>query len=146
MSHPLFDLKGRVALVTGGSKGLGKAMALGFAEAGADVVICSRHENELKATSEELKRTGRRIAYFVTDMTKRDQVKRLADQALQTMGKVDILINNAGSNRPQPVDEITDEAWDNIIELNLTSLMVLTRALTPQMKERKWGRIVHLSS
>lgn len=145
--HPLFDLSGRVALVTGGSKGLGKAMARGFAEAGANIVISSRHEDELKKAKAEIENgTNVKVAYFVADMTNRDEVKKLAERALAEMGRVDILVNNAGSNIPQPIDEITDEAWDQIIELNLTSCMALTRALVPQMKERKWGRVIHISS
>jgi NAD(P)-dependent dehydrogenase (short-subunit alcohol dehydrogenase family) len=142
-----FDLTGRAALVTGGSKGLGKAMARGLAEAGADIVISSRHEDELKpALADILAGTGRRGRYVVTDMTDRAQVKRLADEATGAFGKVDILVNNAGSNAPQAIDAITDEAWDNLLELNLTSVMALTRALVPGMKERRWGRIVHISS
>src|SRR4051795_1146923 len=94
-----FDLSGRAALVTGGSKGLGKAMARGLAEAGADVVISSRHEAELKpALSEILAGTGRRGQYVVADMSDRKDVARLADTAARAFGKVDILVNNAGSN------------------------------------------------
>jgi NAD(P)-dependent dehydrogenase (short-subunit alcohol dehydrogenase family) len=147
MSHSLFDLTGRVALVTGGSKGLGKAMARGFAEAGANVVISSRHEAELKSAMAEIQQgTQAKVAYFVADMTRRDEVRKLAKNALAAMGKVDILVNNAGSNSPQAIDQITDEAWDRIVELNLSSCMALTRALVPQMKERRWGRIIHISS
>jgi len=147
MMGKLFDLSGRVALVTGGSKGLGKAMARVYAEAGADVVISSRHENELKAALEKiLEGTGRRGAYVVADMTRRDDVARLAKAALDEMGHVDILVNNAGSNVPEEIDQVSDENWDRIIELNLTSCMALSRALVPQMKERKWGRIIHISS
>jgi NAD(P)-dependent dehydrogenase (short-subunit alcohol dehydrogenase family) len=143
----MFDLTGKVALVTGGSKGLGKAMARGLVLAGADIVISSRHEDELQtALDEVLKGTKRQGRYFVADMTRRDDVKRLADAALQAFGRVDILINNAGSNVPQPIDEIRDEDWDRILELNLTSVMALTRALVPQMKARRWGRIIHISS
>src|SRR5262245_28479537 len=142
-----FDLSGRVALVTGGSKGLGKAMARGLAEAGADVVISSRQENELRpALDDILNGTGRRGRYVVADMTRRDQVARLAQTALEQMGRVDILINNAGTNKPQAIDAITDEVWDEILELNLTSVMALTRALVPPMKERRWGRVIHISS
>ena len=142
-----FDLSGRVALVTGGSKGLGKAMARGFAEAGADVMICSRHEEELKAAQEEIGvGLDVRVEYAVVDMSDRNQVNALAEETLSRLGKVDILVNNAGSNKPQAIDAIEDEAWDNIVELNLSSVMALTRALVPQMKERKWGRIIHISS
>jgi NAD(P)-dependent dehydrogenase (short-subunit alcohol dehydrogenase family) len=148
MSVPaLFQVANRVALVTGGSKGLGFAMARALAEAGADIVISSRHEDELcKALEEILAGTGRKGAYVVADMSKRADVKRLAQTALDKMGRVDILVNNAGTNVPQPIDEISDEVWDNVMEINLNSIMVLTRALVPQMKQRKWGRIVHISS
>jgi NAD(P)-dependent dehydrogenase (short-subunit alcohol dehydrogenase family) len=147
MSAKLFDLSGKVALVTGGSKGLGKAMARGFAEAGADVVISSRHENELRpALDDILKGTGRKGRIVVADMTKRADVSRLAKTAVEQLGRVDILVNNAGSNKPQAIDQITDEAWDEIVELNLNSVMALTRALVPQMKERRWGRVIHISS
>jgi NAD(P)-dependent dehydrogenase (short-subunit alcohol dehydrogenase family) len=143
----IFDLTGKVALVTGGSKGLGKAMASGLAEAGADIIISSRHEDELKSALDEILRgTGRQGRHFVVDMTKREQVKELAKNALGAFGRVDILINNAGGNTPQPIDEIRDEDWDSILELNLSSVMALTRALVPQMKARKWGRIIHISS
>jgi len=147
MATNLFDLRGKVALVTGGSKGLGKAMAHGLVDAGADIVICSRHEQELRqALDEILKGKPNRGLAVACDMTRRDDVNRLAQRALQTMGRVDILVNNAGSNTPQPADEIRDETWDGLLELNLTSVMILTRALIPQMKERRWGRIVHISS
>jgi NAD(P)-dependent dehydrogenase (short-subunit alcohol dehydrogenase family) len=147
MVPALFNLTGKVALITGGSKGLGKAMARGLAEAGADIVISSRHEDELKtALAEILKGTDRKGAYFVSDVSKRDETKKLAALTLEKMGKVDILINNAGTNVPQAVDVITDAEWDRIMEINLNSVMVLTRALVPQMKPRKWGRVIHISS
>ena len=143
----VFDLTGKVALVTGGSQGLGKAMARGLAEAGADIVISSRSEEKLKsALTEILAGTGRKGTYFVADMNDRGQVRNLAKQAVEKFGRIDILINNAGSNAPQPIDQIKDADWDRIIELNLNSVMVLTRALVPQMKARKWGRIIHISS
>jgi NAD(P)-dependent dehydrogenase (short-subunit alcohol dehydrogenase family) len=147
MPANIFDLTGRVALVTGGNKGLGKAMARGFAEAGADVVIASRHESELETALEEiLAGTGRRGSYCVTDVSKRDEVKNLARFAQEKMGRVDIVVNNAGMNAPQAIDAITDETWDRVLEVNLSSVMALTRELVPQMKERKWGRVVHISS
>src|SRR5438093_13771491 len=109
MVPAIFNLTGKVALVTGGSKGLGKAMARGLVQAGADVVISSRHENELKpALAEILKGTDRQGRYFVTDMTKRAEVTQLARQAVAAFGHVDILVNNAGSNVPQAIDAITD--------------------------------------
>src|SRR3954464_2909715 len=147
MLSSLFDLTGRVALVTGGSKGLGKSMALGFAEAGANVLISSRHEDELRQTAGELaSRVSSRIEWAVADMVDRAGVDALAKTAMQRLGRVDILVNNAGSNLPQSVECIVDEDWDRIIELNLSSCMRMTRALVPQMKERRWGRVIHISS
>jgi NAD(P)-dependent dehydrogenase (short-subunit alcohol dehydrogenase family) len=147
MGTELFNLSGKVALVTGGSKGLGKAMARGLAEAGADVVISSRHEAELRPALEEILRgTGRKGRFVVADMSRRDQVQALAQTALGQMGRVDILVNNAGTNKPQAIDAIADADWDNVLEINLSSVMVLSRALAPQMKERRWGRIIHISS
>ncbi len=147
MKDTIFDLSGRVALVTGGSRGLGKAMARIFAEAGADVAICSRKENQLQAAAAEIGQgTGVRVEYFVTDMTRREEVRRLADSTLERLGKVDILVNNAGFNVPQAIDQIEDETWDRLVELNLSSCMALTRYLVPGMKQRRWGRVIHVSS
>lgn len=147
MFSKLFDLTGRVALVTGGSKGLGKAMAHGFAQAGAEVVISSRHENELREAAREISgQTKTRVETVVSDLSRRGQADELAQAAVEAMGRVDILVNNAGSNLPQPVDQIRDEDWDQLVELNLSSCMALTRALAPFMKERRWGRIIHISS
>lgn len=147
MPSELFDLKGKRALVTGGSRGLGKAMARGFAECGADVMICSRKEEELQAAAAEIGE-GLDVAvhYRVADMSDRASADALAAAALETFGTVDILVNNAGVNKPQPIDEIDDETWDWVVEINLTSIMRLTRALVPKMKEQKWGRIIHISS
>lgn len=143
----LLNVSGKVALVTGGSKGLGKAMARGLAEAGADVVISSRHEEELRpALDEILTGTGRRGRYVVADMARRPEVEQLARTAMEQMGRVDILVNNAGTNVPQWIDQVTDVDWDRVLEINLNSVMALTRALVPQMKARRWGRIIHISS
>jgi NAD(P)-dependent dehydrogenase (short-subunit alcohol dehydrogenase family) len=143
----LFNLTGRVALVTGGSKGLGKAMARGLAEAGADVVIASRHTDELNAAlAEILAGTGRKGHAIAADLSRRSEAGQLARAAEERFGRIDILVNNAGTNHPQAIDEITDEAWDNVLELNLSSIMALTRAVVPGMKKRNWGRVVHISS
>lgn len=147
MALDIFNLSGKVALITGGSRGLGKAMARGLAEAGADIIISSRHEKELLPALEEiLSGTGRRGCFIEADLGRREEASRLAQTALEKMGRVDILINNAGTNKPQAVDEIRDADWDAVLELNLSSVMALTRALVPQMKERRWGRIIHISS
>jgi len=147
MSSPLFNLTGRRALITGGSKGLGKAMARGFAECGADIFISSRHEDELKDAAAEIGHGLKvKVEYAVCDMTDRGAVANLAEQAIGRLGGIEILVNNAGSNNPQQIDAVVDADWDRIIELNLNSVMAMTRAIVPQMKQRKWGRIIHISS
>lgn len=147
MPTSLFDLTGKAALVTGGSKGLGKAMARGFAEAGADVFISSRSAEELQAAAAEIGQgLDVRVEWMVADMADRAQVQALAAEAQKRLGKVDILVNNAGINNPQAIDEITDEVWDKNVEVDLTAVMALTRAVVPGMKARKWGRVIHISS
>ena len=142
MSSTLFDLSGRTALVTGGSKGLGKAMARALAKAGASVAISS-NDDELRSTAAEIAQESHaKVVPLAAEMTHRGEVQRLAERAIAALGKVDILINNAGGNTPQPIDQITDEVWDHFVELNLSSCMALTRALVPQMKDRKWGRVI----
>ncbi|MBT8347444.1 MAG: 3-oxoacyl-ACP reductase FabG [Desulfofustis sp.] len=147
MIQDLFDLNGKVALITGGSKGIGMAMAHGLARAGADIVINSRSQEEMDAAMDYiLGGTGRRGHSVVADLFNRDDTVRLAREALNTMGRVDIIVNNAGTNIVNPVDRIVDEDWDRLLELNLTAPMILVRELAGQMKERKWGRIVNISS
>lgn len=147
MIQELFNLTGKVALVTGGSKGIGQAMARGLAAAGADIVINSRSREEMdEAMKYILEGTERRGHCVVADLFKREDTVGLAREALEVMGRVDIVVNNAGTNFVSPVDKIVDEDWDRLVELNLTAPMVLVRELADQMKERKWGRIVNISS
>jgi 3-oxoacyl-[acyl-carrier protein] reductase len=147
MLKELFNLAGRTALVTGGSKGIGKAVARGLAECGASVAISARHEDELKKAKAEIADGLEvRVEHFVADMNDRSQVKQLAADVLARFGRCDVLFNNAGSNKPQPLVDTTEEAWDNIVELNLTSCMLLSRELAPAMIKNKWGRIIYTSS
>jgi NAD(P)-dependent dehydrogenase (short-subunit alcohol dehydrogenase family) len=147
MLESLFNLKGRTALVTGGSKGIGKAIARGLAEAGADIAICSRHENELQKAAEEIANgLSIRVSTRVADLARREEAESLGRWAIESLGRVDILINNAGNNRPQNLVDTTFEVWDEILQLNFTSCMQVAKAVAPGMIERRWGRIVHLSS
>ena len=147
MKNTIFDRTGRTALVTGGSKGIGNAIARGFANAGADLFLCSRTEEPLAATADAIRQqTQVRVEYVVADMANREDVDRVANEAAARLGKVDILVNNAGWNVPQAIDEIRDEDWEYLVELNLTSVMRLTRAMVPGMKQRGWGRVIHISS
>lgn len=143
----LFDLSGRVALVTGGGRGLGRAMARGLAEAGADVILASRSEAELQAARDEISEaSGKTCRYFVADLSRRGGAQKLGEQALAAAGRVDIYIHNAGGNTPQTLDEIDLDEWDRLFELNVTAGMALSQVLAPQMRERRWGRILHVSS
>ena len=147
MYEKLFDLTGRVALVTGGSRGLGKSMARIYAEHGANIMICSRNAAELEEAAKEIgEGLNVRVEWMTADLYKKEDPQRVANETISRLGRVDVLVNNAGGNTPQRADQITDEAWDNIIEINLSSIMRLTRAVLPQMMERKWGRIIHTSS
>ncbi len=147
MYENLFSLEGRVALITGASRGIGRAVARGLAEAGADVVITARSEKDLALAADEIRSavTGR-VEYYPVDMSNRADVDKLAQAVLRDFGAVDVLINNAGANHPQTLVETTDTNWDAMIELNLTSQMRLTRALAPQMVARGWGRVIYTSS
>ena len=147
MSADLFNLSGRSALITGGGRGLGKAMARGFAQAGADVFLASRTESELQAAAAEVADgLDVKVEWMGVDMTDRDQVDGLAREAVSRLGKIDILVNNAGTNIPAAIDDITDDGWDQVVELNLSACMRLMRALIPGMKERGWGRVINISS
>ena len=147
MHSDLFDLTGKRALVTGGSKGIGLAIAEGLASAGADVVINSRSEEELAVAREQiLKGTTRRVHTVVADLYRREETVNLAQEALEVMDGIDILVNNAGTNIANPVDKITDEDWALQLELNLSAPLVLTRELVPAMKEQNGGRIINISS
>jgi NAD(P)-dependent dehydrogenase (short-subunit alcohol dehydrogenase family) len=147
MVPQLFNLTGKVALVTGGSKGLGKAMARGLAEAGADIVISSRHEDELRQAIDEIMQgTGRRGSYLVADMTKRDQVKQLAKTAVERMGRVDILINNAGINCRKNITDFTLEEWRSVMDTNVTAAFLMCRSFIPLMRGTGYGRIINMSS
>lgn len=148
MSNSPFSLTNRSALITGGSKGIGFAMASQFARAGADLFLCSRGKERLDQAVEELRKLAPdvKVEAITADMARRDEANRVAAEAVERLGKIDILVNNAGWNIPQPIDEIKDEDWDYCVELNLNSVMALTRAAVPGMKERGWGRVIHISS
>src|SRR5262245_47379606 len=147
MMIPGFDLSGRTALVTGGSKGLGLAMARTLARAGANVVIAARHAGELEAAlASVLDGTAARGGWLVADMARRDEVEDLARRAAESLGPIDILVNHAGNNRVAPLEQIEDADWDHVLAVNLTAPMILSRTLAGPMKQRGWGRIIQISS
>ncbi|HVT48681.1 MAG TPA: 3-oxoacyl-ACP reductase family protein [Vicinamibacterales bacterium] len=143
----MIDLTGRTALVTGGNRGIGRAVAIALARAGADVALTYHtRENEAREAARAIEATGRRVLVRQADVGRRDDLARIADETLRAFGAVDILVNNAGIIRPQPIAEITARDWDELIAVNLTSVFLLTQAVLPGMRARHWGRIVNLSS
>jgi NAD(P)-dependent dehydrogenase (short-subunit alcohol dehydrogenase family) len=145
--QPSSSLSGRVALVTGASRGIGKAIAAGLASAGADVVLCGRDADELGTVSEQIaERSGVRCLPLDADITDRHALDGMIARAQQSFDRIDILVNNAGGTAIEEVDRIEDDNWDRQIALNLTAAMLLTRALAPAMKARHWGRIINVAS
>ncbi|MCG5102220.1 SDR family oxidoreductase [Oceanobacillus alkalisoli] len=141
-------LKGKSVIVAASSKGLGKAIALKFAEEGAHVLLSSRNEEELKQTVAEIKQKSgnENVRYETCDITDASQIKRLVETAIEWNGKVDVLINNAGGPPAGTFDKFSDHDWQAAFELNLLSFIRLTREVLPSMKESGAGRIVNIAS
>lgn len=142
-----FDLTGRTAVVTGGSKGLGFAMAAGLASAGADVMLVSRKAPEVDAAAAAIARDfGRKAVGHACDVTLPAQVDAMLAAATAQLGRVDILINSAGINIRGPIAELTPEQFTQVMTTNVTGTWLCCRAVVPGMRERKWGRIINLAS
>ena len=141
------NLKGRIALVTGASRGIGRAIAIALAQAGADVAInfLSRTE-QAKAVEAEILRLQRRCACIKADVSVAADVARLVETVIHQLGPIDIVVNNAGISRPQAIEEITELDWDDVLGVNLKSCFLVTQAVLPGMRARHWGRIINLSS
>jgi 3-oxoacyl-[acyl-carrier protein] reductase len=138
-------LTGRAALVTGGSKGLGLAMARKFAEAGADVAILARDAETLDTARRTIAATGKgKVAAFACDVTRPDDIARAYDGVMGALGRVDILVNNAGRSRTGKFLEIDDAVWQEDLDLKLFAAIRLARLVLPQMSERRWGRILNV--
>jgi NAD(P)-dependent dehydrogenase (short-subunit alcohol dehydrogenase family) len=143
----LFDLSGKAAIVTGGSKGLGAAMAAGLASAGADLLLASRHEDEAVASAKEIaKDYGHKAIGIQADVTKPDDVSAMTERALAEFGKIDILINNAGINIRGAIDEVTFEDFKKVQDINVNGLWMCSRAVIPHMKAARYGRIINMAS
>jgi NAD(P)-dependent dehydrogenase (short-subunit alcohol dehydrogenase family) len=139
-------LEGRVALITGGSRGLGRAMAFALAEGGARIALAARDAEQLKISADGVRELGSEAETYVADVSNEDQVAKLQQDVLARFGHVDILINNAGINVRKQVQEFTLEEWNRVIGTNLTSAFLLCRAFVPQMKGRGYGRIINMTS
>ncbi|MGF6231221.1 3-oxoacyl-[acyl-carrier protein] reductase [Inquilinus ginsengisoli] len=141
------DLKNRVALVTGGSRGIGKAVVLALAEAGAAVAVNYRERaEEAEAVAETIRKGGGRAAAFGTDISLHAAVQSMVRDVEDHLGPIDILVNNAGMAAVRGLDDITEEDFDRSIAVNLKSAFLCTQAVLPGMRARRWGRIVNISS
>lgn len=142
-----FDLTGRVALVTGGSKGLGQAMAAGLASAGANLVLISRNLEEAESAAAEISTAhGHKAVGFQCDVAGEDEVELMVAKALDEFGRLDVLINNAGINIRGSIDEVSYEDFKKVQDINVNGVWLCSRAVLPHMKERGHGRIINLSS
>jgi len=140
-------LSGRRALVTGGGRGIGKAIALALASAGCDVAVnYVNRDADARATAEDIRRMGRHAVALQGDVSKGADVSRLVNAAQSDLGSIDVLVNNAGRVMVERIDQMTEASWNDIIQVNLTSVFLMTQAVLPAMRERKWGRIINLTS
>ena len=142
----LFDLSGKVALVTGASSGIGQRQAFALSEAGARVVVLGRRQQQLDQTVAQIEASGGIAAALAADLDKRENLAQIATQAALPFGDIDVLINAAGVNLRQPAADITFESWDQTINLNLAIPFFLARELLPAMCSRGWGRIINIAS
>ncbi|OLB96686.1 MAG: 3-oxoacyl-[acyl-carrier-protein] reductase [Candidatus Rokubacteria bacterium 13_1_40CM_68_15] len=139
-------LAGRVAVVTGGSRGIGAAIAALLAEAGAAVVVSGRDADRLERTAKDLEATGASIATVIADVASREDCERLVDTAKQRFGRLDVLVNNAGITRDGLVVRMKDDDWDRVMETNLRGAFLMTRAAAKVMMRQKSGRIINIAS
>ncbi|MDX3645975.1 SDR family oxidoreductase [Streptomyces sp. MB09-02B] len=142
----LFSLDGRVAVVTGGSSGIGKAITTALARAGASVVIVARGEAELRATVDGLTTDGCRAAWVSGDLGTRAGVRAVAERAVEAFGEPDILVNSAGINLRPPLSDLGEDVWDTTMAVNLDAPFLLGQRFGPGMAERGYGRIIHITS
>ena len=141
-----FDLTGKVAIVTGAGRGIGYHIASALARYGSDVVVCSRTQSELEKVSEEIQKFGRKCLIQPMDVLKIPEIHRMVEESVEVFGHIDILVNNAGINIPQWAEEVTEEAWDRIIDINLKGLFFCAQAVGKVMIQQKRGKIINISS
>jgi 3-oxoacyl-[acyl-carrier protein] reductase len=140
-------LSGKIALVTGASRGIGRAIALDLARAGVHVAFCyQRDERAADETASELAKLGPPPLALRADLSRADEVSSMVAQTTERLGPIGILVNNAGISRPAQVDQLTEALWDETIAVNLKSVFLVTQAVVPAMRRERWGRIINLSS
>ena len=146
MSHKLFDLSGKTAVVIGGTSGIGLTMATGLAQAGADVIATSRREEQVNAAAERIEAQGRKTLRITTDVASRSSLEKLCVDVLATFGKVDILINCAGKIKREPTLTVSEHDWDDIMDTNVTGTLRACQIFGKHMLERGSGKIINLAS
>jgi NAD(P)-dependent dehydrogenase (short-subunit alcohol dehydrogenase family) len=146
MGYSKLDLQGKSAVVIGGTSGIGRAIALGLAEAGADVAPTSRRLDQVEATAREVEALGRRALRRTSDVTDRASLEQVLDAALKSFGKVDILVNSAGRTKRAPTIDFSEQDWNDILETNLTGILRACQIFGRHMAERRYGRIINIAS
>ncbi len=147
MGLEVFKLDGRVALITGGNRGLGFVMARSLAEAGADVIVTSRQKEKAEKSAASIAQsTGRRALGLTVDVTDAAQVENMVQTVVKEFGHIDILINNAGINIRKPIEEFDEESWDLVQSTNLKAPFLCARAVSRHMKEQRYGRVINIAS
>jgi len=139
-------LKDKIAIVTGGGTGIGKAIALEFAHAGADVVICSRNIQILEKVRDDIVDLGRRSLAITMDVRVKPQVDTMVQEVIDEFGRIDILVNNAGINRPTPILALTEDTWNLLFDTNLKGTFFCTQAVVKHMIKQRYGKIINISS
>ncbi len=142
----ILDLTGRSAIVTGAGRGIGRAIALGLAKAGADLVLASRTRSELDDVASEVEQLGRKASVSVVDITQGDQVDAMVQEALEAYGAIDILVNNVGIAIPQRAEDVTEAAWDQVVNTNLKGTFFVSQAVGRTMIPRRKGVIINIVS
>jgi NAD(P)-dependent dehydrogenase (short-subunit alcohol dehydrogenase family) len=143
---PEFDLSGKVAVVTGAGRGMGRYMALDLARFGADLVLCSRTLSELEQVRGEVEALGRKALVVTTDVGQIAEIERMTEMAVERFGRIDILVNNAGMNIPQWAEEATEEAWDRIMNINVKGVFFCAQTVGKVMIRQQKGKIINISS
>jgi NAD(P)-dependent dehydrogenase (short-subunit alcohol dehydrogenase family) len=142
----LFDLTGRVAIISGGSMGLGRQMAEGLAEMGANLVLCARKKERCEAAAESLRRLGVEVLALGCDVKDKSSIDEVVEKTLARFGRIDILINNAGVSWRAPIEEMTLDQWDKVLSTNLTGTFLFCQAVAKPMTAQKSGKIINIAS
>jgi NAD(P)-dependent dehydrogenase (short-subunit alcohol dehydrogenase family) len=146
MRNVKFDLGGKVAIVTGGGRGIGRAIALGLAQSGAAVTLASRTQKEVDAVAEEIQKSGGKALAVVTDLTVNEQLENLVRVTIQEFGKIDILVNNAARSFLRSLMDLREDGWDKVFNTNVKAVWLLSRLVARKMMEQKSGRIINITT